>query len=77
MRTTVNLDADVAAAAARLRRHRGIGISAAINELARSGIMARQADFRYVHPSYDLGLRVDLTNVANALELLDDPNRAD
>lgn len=76
MRTTVNLDADVAAAVARLQRDRGLGFSAAVNELARGGITHR-VDFRYVHPSYDLGLQVDLTSVADTLELLDDLDRAD
>lgn len=77
MRTTVNLDADVAAAVERLQRERGLGLSAAVNELAREGLTARRVDFRYVHPSYDLGLQVDLTSVADTLELLDELDRAD
>ncbi|MFT4294300.1 MAG: CopG family transcriptional regulator [Micropruina sp.] len=77
MRTTVNLDADVAAAVARLQRERGIGFSAAVNQLARGGMTKHRVDFRYTHPSYDLGLQVDLTSVADTLELLDELDRAD
>ncbi|MFT4225709.1 CopG family transcriptional regulator [Micropruina sp.] len=77
MRTTVNLDDDVAAAVTRLQRERGLGFSAAVNELARGGIATHRVDFRYIHPSYDLGLQVDLTSVADTLELLDDLDRAD
>ncbi len=76
MRTTVNLDADVAAEVARLQRERGLGLSAAINELARAGFAATRVDFHYTHPSFDLGLRVDLTSVADVLELLDESDRA-
>ena len=37
MRTTVNLDDDVAAEAERLKRAEGIGLSEAVNRLARAG----------------------------------------
>jgi len=37
VRTTVNLDDDVADAVIKLRRERGIGVSEAVNELARAG----------------------------------------
>lgn len=70
MRTTVNLDADVAAEVDRLRRDQGVGLSEAVNTLARSGLRNRP-DFVYVHPRRDLGLRVDVSNVAEVLELLD------
>jgi hypothetical protein len=70
MRTTVNLDPDVAAEVERLRRDQGVGVSQAVNDLARSGMRARP-DFVYVHPRRDLGLSVDISNVAEVLELLD------
>ncbi len=38
MRTTVTLDPDVAAAVSHLRTERGIGVSAAINDLVRRGL---------------------------------------
>ena len=41
MRTTVRLDADVAAAAEQLSRERHIGLGEAINQLARAGMRAR------------------------------------
>jgi Arc/MetJ family transcription regulator len=73
MRTTVSLDDDVAAAVEKLRRDRGIGMSAAVNDLIRAGLRAprRRAAFR--QRTVDLGLRVDVANVAEALDLLDGP----
>ena len=75
VRTTVSLDDDVAAEVARLRRERGVGLSEAVNELARAGIAAAQADYVYRHPVQDMGALVDLSNVADVLELLDDSDR--
>ncbi|CAJ1502755.1 CopG family transcriptional regulator [[Mycobacterium] kokjensenii] len=73
MRTTVVLDSDVVAEIERLRRT-GLGISEALNLLARRGIAA-QADAprsRYRHRAAPVGLKVDVTNVAEVLDLLDD-----
>ena len=76
MRTTVTLDDDVVAAIDRLRRERSLGLSAALNELARSGLAAKHGR-RGRHPfrqrTQTLGLRVDVSNVAEAIELLDGP----
>lgn len=72
MRTTVLLDDDVAAAVHRLRQDRGIGVSEAINRLARAGLTARQDRKRFRQRSATLGLRIDVSNVAEALELLDE-----
>ena len=74
MRTTVTLSKDVAAAVARLRRQQGIGVSEAVNELARAGLAARRGSptrepFR--QRSVSLGLRIDVSNVAEALEQLE------
>jgi hypothetical protein len=69
------LDDDVRAAAERLRRERHIGLSEAVNTLARAGLRA-EADsgprrvFR--QRSSSIGLRVDVSDVAKALEGLDD-----
>jgi hypothetical protein len=71
MRTTVKLDEDVAAAAEQLRRERHIGLSEAINELARAGLRRRQVKKRFRQQTHDLGLRIDVSNVAEALELLE------
>jgi hypothetical protein len=75
MRTTVNLDDDVASGVAKLRRERGLGLSEAVNELARAGLAATRTDYVYHHPTRDMGARIDLTNVADVLELLDESDR--
>ena len=71
MRTTLSLDDDVAAAVQRLREERHIGLSDAVNELIRAGLAApaRRAPFR--QRTADLGLRIDVSDVADALEHLD------
>ena len=71
MRTTVNLDPDVAAAAERLRAERNIGLSEAVNELARAGLRARPERRPFTQRTRGLGLRVDVSNVAETLDLLD------
>lgn len=75
MRTTIRLDDDVAAAADRLRRERHIGLSEAVNELARAGLQRGLPRRRFRQRTSDIGLRVDVSNVAEALELLDDLER--
>lgn len=72
MRTTVTFADDVAAALERLRRERHLGTSEAVNELIRRGLAAEsQVTAVFVQPTHDLGLRVDVTNVAEAIEQLD------
>jgi hypothetical protein len=75
VRTTIRLDEDVAAAAEQLRRERHIGLSEAVNELARAGLGRRPERRRFRQRSQHLGLRIDVSNVAEALELLDDMDR--
>jgi Arc/MetJ family transcription regulator len=75
MRTTVRLDDDVAAAALRLQDERRIGLSEAVNELARAGISARPDHQQFEQRTRALGLTVDVSNVADALELIDDDER--
>lgn len=73
MRTTIRLDDDVAAAAEQLRRERNIGLSEAVNRLARAGLReGRPARRTFRQRTNKMGLRVDVSNVAEALELLDD-----
>lgn len=72
MRTTVTLHDDVAAEVERLRRERGIGPSEALNELARRGMRVRENPQPYRHRSVALGLRIDVTNIGEVLDLLDD-----
>jgi hypothetical protein len=76
MRTTIRLDEDVAAAAEQLRRERHIGLSQAVNELARIGMQRGRAPRQFRQHTEHLGLRVDVTKVAEALDLLDETNDA-
>jgi hypothetical protein len=73
VRTTIRLDDDVAAAAEQIRRERNIGLSEAVNQLARAGLRAdRPARRTFQQRTSNLGLHVDVSNVAETLELLDD-----
>lgn len=73
MRTTVTFDDDVAAAIENLRRERHIGVSAAVNELVRRGLSRSNAPSRFVQRTSSGHARLDMTNVAEVLELLDGP----
>jgi hypothetical protein len=74
MRTTVDLAEDVAAALEKLRRERGIGLSAAVNELARAGLAAPTRSDRFRQRTFKMGAKVDVSNVADALETLEGPS---
>lgn len=73
MRTTLSLDDDVAAAAHQLRKEHDIGLSEAVNELARAGLRAPRERKTFHQRSARIGLRLDVSNVAEALESLDGP----
>lgn len=75
MRTTVNLEPDVAAAVERVRRDRAVGLSEAVNELIRAGLRAKPASPSFRPRKFKSGLKLDVTNVAEALEILEGPNR--
>ena len=72
MRTTVSLDPDIESEVQRLRRQDGIGVSEAVNLLARRGLTRTPSSAPYVHHAYDLGLRIDVTNIGDVLDLLDE-----
>ena len=72
MRTTVTLDDEVSAAIDRMRQDEGIGLSEALDRLAKQGLAATPSSERYVHQPVPLGLRVDVTNIGDVLDLLDD-----
>ena len=74
MRTTVEFDADTAKAIERLRRERGIGTSEAVNELIRRGMVRREQRPRFEQRTRSLGIRIDVANVAEALETLEGPS---
>lgn len=71
MRTTVELDADTEKAVEELRREHGRGVSEAVNELIRRGMMAERSERTFRPVVRDLGIRVDVSNVAEALDALE------
>lgn len=74
MRTTVTLEPDVAAAVEALRRERHVGVSAAVNELIRTGLgRSPDAGRAFVQRTSEMGARMDVANIADVLELLDGP----
>ena len=73
MRTTLTLAEDVAAAVEKLRRERGIGLSEAVNELARAGLTAERPARPFHQRTHDLGVGIDVSNIGEALETLDGP----
>lgn len=75
MRTTVNLDDDIASEVEKLRRERGLGLSEAVNELARAGLRREQVRYDYRHPVRDMGALVDIANIGDVLDLLDGADR--
>ena len=77
MRTTINLDSDVLAEVERLRRETSLGISEAVNQLARRGLAVQDtATTRFVQRTEPLGIRMNLDNTTEILELLDETDRA-
>jgi predicted transcriptional regulator len=74
MRTTVTLADDVAAAVEKLRRERSIGLSEAINDLVRAGLVERRKASPFRQRAHDLGRGIDFSNVAEAMETLDGPS---
>jgi len=74
MRTTVTLDDDVAAGVEQRRRERGVGLSEALNEIARAGLVGNARPSQPVRlESRSMRLRVDVSNVAEALEAAEEP----
>ncbi|HEX9682066.1 MAG TPA: hypothetical protein VGA13_03230 [Acidimicrobiales bacterium] len=74
MRTTIDLDDDTAAAIDVLRGQ-GYGLSEAVNELVRRGLVSHQrgSDARFVQDTRPLGIHIDISNIAEALETLEGP----
>jgi hypothetical protein len=74
MRTTVDLDQDTEMAIKTYRRAQGVGLSAAVNELIRQGLLVRESPGTFVQETHDLGLTIDVTDIAAAVEQLDGPD---
>lgn len=70
----MNLDEDVAKAVERLRRERGIGLSEAVNELIRTGLSKDPKRRRFRQRTRAMGFRIDVSNVAEAIDLLEGPS---
>lgn len=70
----MRLDSDVAAALERVRRDRGLGLSEAVNELIRLGLRQDPERARFRQRTHPIGLKIDVTNVAEALEQLEGPS---
>jgi len=73
MRTTVDLDPDVLAAVEVLQRTRHLGRSEAVNELVRAGAVVPRPRHQFVQRTVPIGVRVDVSNVAEAIEALEGP----
>ena len=73
MRTTITFDPDVAAAVEGLRRERHIGVSEAVNELVRRALTATRSDVPFVQRTSAGHARLDVTDIAETLDLLDGP----
>lgn len=75
MRTTVEFDDDAARAVAELRRERGVGVSEAVNELIRRAMLPRPPSIAFTQRTRRLGLKIDVSDVAGALEVLEGDTR--
>ncbi len=70
MRTTVTLTKDVAAAVERLQREEGIGVSEALNRIARAGLATRAPRRPFRQRSAKMGpFAIDVANVADTVEV--------
>jgi hypothetical protein len=75
MRTTVDLADDVVAAVEKARRDRGVGLSEAVNDLVRAGLLPRERpSFR--QRAHDMGIRVNVDNVGEVIDLLEAEDRS-
>ena len=75
MRVTVDLDEDVVAAVDRLRKQGSLGIGEAVNQLVRAGLRASEGSkVPFRQRTQPIGLKIDVTNVAEALEIIDFPS---
>ena len=66
------LAADVAAAAEGMRPGEDIGVSDAVDRLIRDGLAKSAGAARNEHTSYELGQRIDVTDIGEVLSPLDE-----
>lgn len=74
MRRTIEFDDDVAAAVAQLRSKKRMGASEAVNHLIRSGLIPRDKSTTFRQSTHEPGALLDISNVAETLELLEGPD---
>ncbi len=74
MRTTIEFEDDTAAAIEELRRSEGLGVSEAVNELVRRGLLPRASNKRFEQRTQTMGMKIDVSNVAEALDFLEGPD---
>ena len=74
MRRTGELDNDTARAIEALPRDEGRGLSEAANELIRSDMVAPPQAEPFVPHSQRMGIMIDISNVTDAIDLLEGPN---
>lgn len=51
-----------------------MGASEAVNHLIRSGLIPRDESTSFRQSTHELGIRLDISNVAETLELLEGPD---
>lgn len=73
MRTTIEFDDDTARAVENLRREENVGVSEAVNILIRRSLLPRERRHRFEQETRAAGLKIDVSNVADALEALEGP----
>ena len=75
MRTTIEFEEDTARALDQLREETGMGVSEAVNHLVRRGLLGAEdgspARSTFVQRTHRLGTRIDVSNVADAIDLLE------
>lgn len=74
MRTTVNLSDDVVAAVKKAGEKSGTGFSETVNDLVRRGLAGRPDAKPFTQRTRRIGLKLDVSNVADAIESLDGPD---
>ncbi len=67
----MEFEEDTSRAIEALRRERGLGVSEAVNELVRRGLLRPQERAAFAQRTAALGIRLDVSSVADALEVLE------
>jgi Ribbon-helix-helix protein, copG family len=71
MRTTITFSDDVAAGIEKIRRDRGLGLSEAVNDLIRAGLMNERTEQPVEFPTYDMGMSMDVRNIGEVIEAIE------